>query len=288
MDTGNHREHVIVVKSRPISGSEWLSWRKRGLSNADIASMLGISPSMARLVAQKFREAGVYDPYYWKRKPGPLKKVDTTTDAGAYLLGILWGTVALAGDNAIWVRHNDKWYVDAIREYMGIGTNKRVRYLKAEKRWGLRITRAAEVGFLKELLENHGWAPRNTPERPYPYGVVNGRGFVRAWVELHSSADIARPGRRRRPTPRLRIYGNCSLIDGINRVIAAETELGLRKPQRTPKETTVALYYTGKSFCSLVGWLYACASLYNPEAKERFEHVVGAAKAMRRRSKISQ
>lgn len=110
---------------------------------------------------------------------------------------------------------------------------------------GLRIARAAEVGFMKELLENHGWVLRNTPEKPYPYGVINGRGFVRAWVELRSSADIARPGQRRRPTPRLRIYGNWSLIDGINRVIAAETKLGLRKPQRTPKETTVALYYTG-------------------------------------------
>lgn len=74
MDTGNPGEHVIVVKKHTIPASEWLSWRKRGLSSSDIAAMLGISPSMARLLAQKFRKTGVPDLQYWKQRPGRLKK----------------------------------------------------------------------------------------------------------------------------------------------------------------------------------------------------------------------
>lgn len=43
MAPGNPGEHVIVPKNHIMPASEWLSCRKHGLSNSDIAAMLGIS-----------------------------------------------------------------------------------------------------------------------------------------------------------------------------------------------------------------------------------------------------
>lgn len=196
-------------------------------------------------------------------------------------MGILWGTATMAGGNSYWVRHHDRWYLDTVRERLAIGMNRQINYFPSEEKWCLKVTRGAEVATLNELLEQHGWKPRSVPERPYPAGPLNDRGFVRAWVELHASADVARPGRKRVPTPRLRIYGNWLLLEDINRVISIGTGLGPRKPQKTPKETTVGLYYTGKSFCSVVEWLYASADLYNPAARKKFEEVIRRAEAMR-------
>jgi len=96
-----HREYTVTVKGRIVIATEWLSWRKQGLSNTEIAHMLGVSLSIARIIARKFRQAGLSDLQYWKRKSGPVKIIDTTTDAGAYVLGILWGT-ATTSDGGYW------------------------------------------------------------------------------------------------------------------------------------------------------------------------------------------
>ena len=273
----DYREHAVTikVKSHIITISEWLSWRQRGISNTEIAHMLGISPSMARIIARKFRQAGVPDPQYWKRKPGPVYELNTTTDAGAYVLGILWGTATTSG-GGYWVRNRDRWYIDTIREYLGVTAEGHESYSNTGNQWRLKITRAADVLTIKTLLERHGWTLRKAPERPYPCGSINDRGFIRAWMELHSSADIARTGRKRTPAPRLRIYGNRFLLEEMNRIIAAGTELPPRALQKTTNETTAALCYTGKSFRSVVQWLYTDAEIYNPKAFERFFGVLNA------------
>gem|GEM_PF-4404271 len=49
----------ITVKNRIVTASKWLSWREQGMSNVKIAHMLGISPSMARIIARKFRLIGM-------------------------------------------------------------------------------------------------------------------------------------------------------------------------------------------------------------------------------------
>lgn len=265
----------IIVKNRTVTASEWLSWRKQGLSNTEIASLLSISPSMARIIARKFRQAGVPDPQYWKRKPGPMKIIDTATDAGAYVLGILWGTATTSG-SGYWVRNRARLYIDIVREHLGITAEGHESYSYTGDQWRLKITRAADVTAVRNLLERHGWMPRQAPERPYPGGNINDRGFIRAWVELHSSADIARTGRKRTPAPRLRIYGNRFLLEEMNRIIAAGTGLSPRALQKTTNETTAALCYTGKSFRSVVRWLYTDAEIYNPKAFERFFGVLNA------------
>lgn len=266
-------EHTVTVKNRTITASEWLSWRKQGLSNTDIAAMLSVSPSMARVVARKFREAGVPDPQYRKRKPGLVGNLDTTTDAGAYVLGVLWGIASTSGEG-YWVRHRDRWYVDIVRKHLGITAKEHESYSRTGNQWRLKITRAADVAAVRNLLERHGWAPRKAPERPYPCGNIDDRGFVRTWVELHSSADVARTGRKRTPTPRLRVYGSFPMLEEMNRVIAVGTGLPPRKLQLIATVTgeSWCLYYTGGSFCAVVNWLYAGAGLYNPAVWERFEN----------------
>lgn len=265
----------VTVKHCIITASEWLSWREYGLSNTEIAVLLGISPSMARIIARKFRQMGVPDPQYWKRKPGPLRKLDATTDAGAYVLGILWGTATTSG-GGYWVRNRDRWYIDTIREYLGVTAEGHESYSNTGNQWRLKITRATDVLTVKTLLERHGWTPRQAPKRPYPVGNINDKGFIRAWVELHSSADIARVGRKRTPPPRLRVYGNWFLLEGINRIIAAGAGLSPRTLQKTTNETTAALCYIGKSFRAVVRWLYTDAEIYNPKAFERFFGVLNA------------
>lgn len=268
-----HKKYGITVKGRAVTASEWLSWRERGLGNADIAILLGISPSMARIVARKFRQAGVPDPLHRKRRPGPVKELDSATDAGAYVLGVLWGTACVLGEG-IWVRHRDKWYTDTVRKYLKVTAVGHESYSSTGGQWRLKITRAADVAAVKRLLRFHGWRPRKAPERPYPCGPLDDRGFVRAWVELHGCADVARTGRRRAPTPRLRMYGNRLLLEEVNRVVAAGTGLLPRRLQKTANQTTAALYYTGRSFQAVVDWLYREAEMYNPAAREKFEETL--------------
>ena len=81
----------ITTKGQKISAMQWLSWRKEGMRTGEIADMLNITPSMARIIARKFRAAGYPDPFYKKTMPGPPIKLDTNTDTGSYILGILWG-----------------------------------------------------------------------------------------------------------------------------------------------------------------------------------------------------
>ncbi|NHM25883.1 hypothetical protein G7K71_02420 [Desulfofundulus sp. TPOSR] len=267
---GTIREHTLTVKGCTVIASEWLSWRKQGLSNTEIAAMLGVSPSMARVIARKFREAGMPDLQYRKRKPGPVKILDTATDIGAYVLGVLWGTASTSGEG-YWVRHRDSWYVNVVRKYLGVTAEGHESYSRTGNQWRLKITRAADVAAVRNLLERHGWAPRKAPERPYPCGNIDDRGFVRAWVELHSSADVARTGKKRMPTPRLRVYGSQPLLEEMNRVIAVGAGWLPRKLHLIATVTgeTWCLCYTGGSFRAVVDWLYAGAGLYNPAVRER-------------------
>ena len=158
-----------------------------------------------------------------------------TTDAGAHVLGILWGIASVSGEG-YWVRHRDNWYIDTVREHFGITATVHESYSNSGNQYRLKITRTT--------------------------------------VELHSSADVFRIGSKRLPTPRLRIYGNQLLMEEMNRVISAGAEVPLRTPQKTANETTVGLYYCGSSFGVVFQWLYDGASLYNPAVREKFQYVL--------------
>lgn len=232
----------ISTRGRIVTAEEWYGWRARGMRTGEIASMLGISPSMAGVIGRRFREAGVPDPQYRKRRPGAPGELDASTDAGAYVLGVLWGTASLGSGGVFWVRHRDRWYPQVVKDWLGITAGIHQTSSKTGRQHRLKVSRAADVAALENIFARHGWSPRNAPRRPYPAGGVDDRGFIRAWAELHASYDTVAAGRRRVLLPRLRIYGNYELLDEINRVLAAACG-------------------------AVLAWLYGGAELFNPRSK---------------------
>lgn len=257
----------ITTKGQVITAAKWQRWRHEGKCTSEIAYTLGISPSMARLIGRRFREAGYDDPQYNRTNPGPIQEIDTTTEAGAYALGVLWGISSPnRTDKGFWVRHKDRWCLEFLQEYLKLTINIQESKYRETTQYRLKITRSADVATIENLLDKHGWQPRNSPVRPYPSGAVNDRAFVRAWVELHSSIDIVQ-SRKKHLTPRLRIYGNWLLLEEINKVITAGTGVPLRKPQNASNNTTKILCYVGSSCKSVADWLYKNATIYHPFTK---------------------
>ncbi len=191
------------------------------------------------------------------------------TEQGSYLLGVLWGGIGCAGDGTYWLRHQDRWYVDFVRDALEISRQVHMVRLDSGPQWRLRITRPEEVSRLNGLFATYGWSPRRSEVRSYPGGHLHDRAFIRAWVELHGSADIADSHGRK--TPRLRIYGNAALVETINHTVAGYTGLPLRRVQRTGNETTKALYYLGKTMFRVLDILYQHATVTNPRARTRLE-----------------
>jgi hypothetical protein len=199
--------------------------------------------------------------------------LDTTTDTGGYILGLLWGTMS-TWEEGYWFRHRDRWYVDAVRDYLGITAAVQEVASSTGPQYRLKIVRTEWVESLSSLLESQNWAPRNAQERAYPSGSLNDRGFCRAWVELHSSVDIHQAKRRNGtyyPQKRLRIYGNAVLMEEMNYVLSSAAGLEPRKLQRTANEITKAIIFQGKTVFQVVEWLYAGAEIWNPAARARLE-----------------
>jgi len=195
------------------------------------------------------------------------------SDTGAYILGILWACCGPGDKTHWWVRHRDPWYPEAIRTYLSITARVHKSFSNTGSQARLKIARIADMNKVKQLLYLHGWTPRQSKERLYPSGPLNDRGFIRAWIEIHSHADIARTGRKRKPTPRLRVYGNKLLLEEMNLIIAGRANVQPRTLQRTGNEITKALYYTGRNFRAVLEWLYDMAELYNPDTKAKLLNI---------------
>lgn len=263
----------ITTKGQKINAMQWLSWRKEGMRTGEIADMLNITPSMASIIARKFRAAGYPDPFYKKTMPGPPVKLDTDTDTGSYILGILWGAASKVESNYI-IRHRDPFFLKTIKDILKLEPVIQKSYSHTRDQYRLKISRHRDILFLDELYSTHGWTKRNDRKRYYPAGPINDKGFIRAWLELHSSVDICRSGRKKRPLSRLRIYGNRLLIQDINEIISANTGLKLRALQKTSNETTKALWYTGSSAKDVFNWLYQDAEIFNPNVREKIMDVL--------------
>jgi len=206
-----------------------------------------------------------------------MYNLDPSTDAGAYILGILWGTMGV-WEEGFWLRHRDRWYIETVRDHLGLSPAIQEVSSATGPQYRIKIVRAETVREMKALLQKHGWTPRKDSVRPYPLGNIDDRGFVRAWVELHSNSDIRRAKHRNGlyyPQPRLRIYGNAALMEGVNLVLAAACNLQPRKLQNTTNTITKALYYQGKNVLPVLLWLYEKADLFNAKALENFRNSQG-------------
>lgn len=199
--------------------------------------------------------------------------IDCRTDTGAYILGVLWGTMS-EWEDGFWLRHRDRFFLSAVRDYMKIGTGIQVIASRSGPQYRIKIVRKKTVEEMCTLLHGYGWKPRNAAERTYPNGEINHRGFIRAWVELHATADIRQSKNRNgtySPQKRLRIYGNWLLLEDINRILCSETGLKPRRLQNTQNQITKALYFQGASITSVLEWLYEGAEIWNPAVRERME-----------------
>ena len=196
--------------------------------------------------------------------------MDTTTDTGAYILGILWGSLSV-WEEGFWLRHRDRWYVDTVRDYLDITAAVQKVSSHTGSQYRLKIVRSEWVKEVSGLLEAHEWRPRNAQERSYPTGSLNDRGFCRAWVELHSSLDIRRAKKRNGsyyPQRRLRVYGNWALLEEMNYILCAGAGLQPRTLQNTANDITKALYFQGSAVAPVLSWLYSEAEIWNPSALE--------------------
>lgn len=199
------------------------------------------------------------------------KLIDTTTDTGGYILGLLWGSLSLY-ENGFWFRHRDRWYVETVKSYFGITTVVQKVSSGTGPQYRLKIVRPKWVEPISSLLGSRDWQPRNAQERPYPSGNLSDRGFIRAWVEMHSSVDVIQARHRNGlyyPQKRLRIYGNWALLEEMNYILSAATGLRLRKLQPTENKITKGLYYHGYNVSVVSDWLYDGAEIWHPKSREK-------------------
>jgi len=106
-----------------------------------------------------------------------------------------------------------------------------------------------KIPFSADLFRGFGWAERNADERNIP-ALEDYQDFLRAYLELHSSADILRTKRGKRL--RLRIYGNHVLIQSINSILAEQVGVLPKKPQPCPNGKTSVLYFQSAAEIDMV------------------------------------
>lgn len=125
-----------------------------------------------------------------------LCSVNTTADIDSYILGVLWGILSLTSEG-FWLCHKDLWYITVIKEHLDIFANSHISSSDTGSQYRLKITREKDVSKIKDILYAYNWAPRKAAIRPYPHGVKHDRDFIRAWVELHSHADMRNAKKKR-------------------------------------------------------------------------------------------
>ena len=91
------------------------------------------------------------------------------------------------------VTHRDPFFIDIIRDHLNLSA-KGFR-ARGGTQLRLKISSIRDIETVENMILPHGWKPRKKKERPYPSGSIDDRGFVRAWVELHST-DFRRPAKR--------------------------------------------------------------------------------------------
>ena len=83
---------------------------------------------------------------------GKKMMIDVTTDRGAYILGILWGTMAV-WEEGFWLRHRDRWYAETVRDALGLSIAIQEVRNRTGTQYRLKIIRRKEVEELSTLLK---------------------------------------------------------------------------------------------------------------------------------------
>lgn len=195
-----------------------------------------------------------------------------------YILGILWALGRYSEDSGaryFFLRHKDRFFLDAVRHALNVPANIHTVTHKGKPQYRLKIS-----GFDFTALEALGWQPRWEAQRTYPR-IVEHRDFIRAYLELHSGIDTLTIRKQNRPPhrqPRLRIYGNKAFLEELTGVLAAEVGTGIKKVQKSTNESEVSgiLYYTSLGeLRDIIMYLYQPETrIFNREYYDSFQDIL--------------
>lgn len=190
-----------------------------------------------------------------------------------YILGILWGIgYYYPTDQYLVVRHRDPYFPLAVKMYFGIESNV---FLNG-KNYGLKLHKSF---FDIESLLQYGWTERNAKERPYP-SIDNHKDFIRGYFEVHGSVSEKKSRNlitgQRQIQKRLHIYGNETLLQGINESIEFELGIPKRRLQKTQSEHSKLLgYYKLVDIETIFDWMYQSEiENFYFELWEKYERVI--------------
>lgn len=196
-----------------------------------------------------------------------------------YVLGILWAIGRYSedtGERYFFLRHKDRYFLDVVRQELGVTANLHQVTHKGRPQYRLKIS-----GFDVSSLESIGWQPPREGRRRYPK-IAEHHDFIRAYIEVHGRIDTLTIRDRRRnraqKQPRLRIYGNKAFLNELTEVLAAEVGIGVKKVQKATNlsETSGILYYTSRAeLQSIIDYLYQPGTrLLNRDWYNNFQEVI--------------
>ena len=102
-----------------------------------------------------------------------------------YVLGILWSIGSPIEDRYPYfmIRHHDRYFLDVVRNALNISTSVFVGESLTASQYKLKL-----FNFDLNQLTQYDWQPRLSEQRYYP-NIREHVDFIRAYIELHSSAD---------------------------------------------------------------------------------------------------
>ena len=164
-----------------------------------------------------------------------------------YILGILWGIGRYVNEERypyFLLRHRERYFLDVVRSVLNVPGEVFQGASRTAPQYRLKI-----FHFDVSKLESLGWQPRIGEQRNYP-ATVKHRGFLRAYIEIHSTIDalIMRRREKARVAPRLRIYGNRNFLEDVTKVLANETGVGIKRVQKATNISpgSGVLYYQSR------------------------------------------
>lgn len=184
--------------------------------------------------------------YKWKRavKEGKQEKIQRSFQIDGRILGILWAIGRDDGKRFV-LRSSLKSILEEVRDFFRLDAEIIEGRSMTKTQYKLYITGDAREA-LFERLHSLGWTERNAEVRRYPKGSIDHQGFIRAYVQLHSSLDFPK-GR-----PRLRIYGNKVFIHELNEIASRVFSVRIKTPQAVNSKTYCLYYQRKKEIAELL------------------------------------
>lgn len=248
LDKINNRNRT--TKDHRLDESKLLELRlEKRLTTQEIADILGYSRiSIEKKLKQIYKNADteLKEKIDTTKHNIKLKQKINLKEVSNYQLGIIW-SIGRYTEDGMFFRAKDKYFLEQLQ----LLTNNKVTSQKA--RTGIQY-KLKSVSFDIQGLKKYGWTERNAVERDIP--ILNDyKDFLRAYIEIHGRLDkqVRRSKKKtlgkdfRYYVPRLRIYGNITLIESINGILHQCVGVGIKSPQIVHNGKTAYIAYASLS-----------------------------------------